>query len=264
VHPRGSANATHAKLAARGNDLVLVARRTARLERLAGELGAGHGVRVETLTANLADDGDLAAVAKRLAADDVTLLVNNAGINGYAPVTDADPQVLEAVVRINALAPVLLTRAVLPGLLARREGGIINVASLLAFSGGAGIGRMPRRATYAATKAHLVAFTRCLAEEVDGTGVRVQVVCPGYTATEFHLTNGTEPVSEEAAGLARDEGHAMPADDVVAASLVAFDRGEVVCVPGLDDPQAVAALARCEAALRQAARATTRAPRYQL
>ncbi len=251
------------RLAARGHDLVLVARRTERLARLAAELHDRHDVEVETLGADLGEDRGVTAVAERLAADDIAMLVNNAGINGYAPLTDADPTVLASVVRVNALAPVLLTRAALPGLLARDRGAVINVASLLAFSGGAAHPGMPARATYAGTKAHLVAFTRVLAEEVAGTGVRAQVVCPGYTATEFHLTNAAGPVSEQAAEAKPAEPHAMSADDVAAASLVALDRGEVVCVPGLDDPVAVDELAQAEAGLRRAARATTRAARYR-
>ncbi len=251
------------RLAARGQDLVLVARRTDRLARLADELRDDHGVTVETIGANLADDAGIGAVADRLAGDDIAMLVNNAGINGYAPLADAAPSVLASVVRVNALAPVLLTRAALPGMLARERGAIVNVASLLAFSGGASHPGMPARATYAGTKAHLVTFTRVLADEVDGTGVRVQVLCPGYTATEFHLTNAAGPVSEEAARAKPEEPHAMSADDVAAASVVALDRGEVVCVPGLDDPDAVDELARGEAQLRSAARASTRAARYR-
>lgn len=106
-------------------------------------------------------------------------------------------------------------------------------------------------------------FTRVLAHEVAGTGVRVQVVCPGYTATQFHLTNTDEPVSEEALAAARNEPDAMSADDVVTASLTALERGEVVCVPGLDEAAALDQLADAEAALRRAGRATNVAQRYQ-
>lgn len=250
------------RLAAAGHDLVLVARRAERLRRLAAELRDRQGVAAEALEADLASDGGVAAVAERVAGEDVAMLVNNAGINGYASLAEADPSVLAAVVRLNALAPVLLTRAALPGMLARDRGAIVNVASLLAFSGGAAHPRMPKRATYAGTKAHLVAFTRVLAGEVAGTGVRVQVVCPGYTASEFHLTNAADPVSEDAARATADEPHAMSADDVAAASLAALERGEVVCVPGLDDPAAIEGLAAAEARLQRASLATRAADRY--
>lgn len=251
------------RLAERGHDLVLVARREGRLQRLAAGLAERHGVRVQLLVADVGSDAGIAAVAERLGGDDVTLLVNNAGINGYAPLAHADFAVLAAVVRVNALAPVLLTRAVLPGLLRRDSGAVVNVASLLAFSGDASHPGMPQHATYAGTKAHLVAFTRVLATEVAGSGVQVQVVCPGYTATEFHLTHGADPVDEQAAAGRPDESFAMSADDVVLASLAGLDAGEVVCVPGLDDAAAVAGLAAAEARLRAAARTATLAARYR-
>src|SRR5947199_3471536 len=137
------------RLAERGYDLVVVARRADRLSRLADELATAHGIDVEPLVANLATDEGIAAVAARVAGVDVTMLVNNAGINGYSALAAADPDVLAAVMRVNAVAPVLLTRAALPGMLARDRGAIVNVASLLAFSGGASHPGMPQRATYA-------------------------------------------------------------------------------------------------------------------
>src|SRR4051794_12967252 len=106
------------RLAERGDDLVLVARRTDRLEALAN----GLGVRVEVLAADVADPGDLARVAKRAAGDDVTLLVNNAGINGYGPFHEVDPAVLAGVLAVNVTAPTVLARAALPGMLARGAG----------------------------------------------------------------------------------------------------------------------------------------------
>jgi short-subunit dehydrogenase len=169
------------QLAARGHHVVLVARRAQRLHALAAELGDA-----EVLVADLARPDDVAAVAARVARDDVDVLVNNAGINGYGPFADADPAVLAAVLQVNVTAPTLLTRAALPGMIERGRGAIVNVASLLAFSGALPPGPLPHRATYAGTKGHVVVFSRVLAREVEGTGVRVQVCCPGRTATEFH------------------------------------------------------------------------------
>jgi hypothetical protein len=240
-------------LAARGHDLVLVARRRERLTALADELREGHDVAVEVLVADLANRADIDSVGRRVAADDVVLLVNNAGLSGYGPTSEADPDVLAQVVELNALAPTLLTRAALRGMLARDDGAIINVASLLAFSGALPPDPLPWRATYAGTKAHVVAFTRVLAAELgDDTHVRLQVCCPGYTQSEFHITSGAEPVADGAAP--EEDPRAMPAEDVVRASLRALELGEVVCVPGLDDPGALAALAAAEAALRAGSR----------
>jgi uncharacterized protein len=233
------------RLAERGHDLVLVGRRVARLEVMAGELAARHGVRAEPLPADLADPAARAAVATRAAGDDVELLVNSAGINGYGPFAEADPAVLDTVLQVNVVAAVQLTRAALPGLLAREAGAIVNVASLLAFAGSRPPDPLPWRATYAGTKGFIVTFSRTLAAEVADTPVRVQVLCPGYTATEFHSTNGAAPVADDAPAQVRPR--AMAAEDVVRASLVALEHGDVVCVPGETEPEAISRLEAAEA-----------------
>lgn len=222
------------RLAERGHPLVLVGRREHRLGALAGELG----VPAEILPVDLADPAGLAAATERAAGDDVEVLVNSAGINGYGPFAEADPAVLGAVLALNVTATVQLSRAALPGLLARGRGAIVNVASLLAFAGARPPEPLPYRATYAGTKGFVVAFTRTLAAELADSSVRVQVVCPGYTDTEFH-GGETKP-------------GAMSARDVVRASLVAMDRGEVVCVPGESDPAALDRLAAAEAEILEA------------
>lgn len=247
------------RLAERGHDLVLVARRAERLEALAASLAAAHGVTAEPLVADLARPADVARVAERAAADDVAVLVNNAAISGYAPFAEADLVVLAQVVALNVTAPVLLARAALPGMLARGEGAVINVASLLAFAGDLAPDPLPWRATYAGTKGFMVTFTRTLAAEIADAPVRVQVLCPGYTATEFHMTIGVDPVQGTAPP---GQPWAMDPDDVVHASLLALDAGEVVCVPALDDPAAVDALAAAEAQLRAADRGGAVASRY--
>jgi hypothetical protein len=242
------------RLADRGYDLVLVARRESRLAMLAGELSARAGVRVETLAADLAVDADRDRVAERLTAEDVTLLVNNAGISGYGPFGEADPGLLARVIALNVTVPTLLTRAAVPGMSARGRGAVVNVASLLAFSGALPPDPLPYRATYAGTKGYLVTFSRVLAAELAGTELRVQVCCPGYTATEFHLTLGASPVSEDTAAAKPAEPNAMSAADVVTASLAGLDAGEVVVAPGLDDPSVVDRLIATEAELRSASR----------
>ena len=166
------------RLAERGSDLVLVARRQERIEGLAEELAAAHGVRAEPLVADLGDPAGVARVAERAAADDVGTLVNNAGINGYAPFAEVDPDIVAKVIAVNVTALALLSRAALPGMLERGEGTIVNVASILAFAASLPPDPLPLRATYAATKGFVLTFTRTLAAEVADTPVRVQVRVP--------------------------------------------------------------------------------------
>jgi short-subunit dehydrogenase len=234
------------RLAERGHPLVLVARREERLRALAAELEAAHPVRVEVLKADLSVDGDIQRVAQRAAGEDISLLINNAGIGGYGPFAESDPVLLEQLVRLHILAPMLATRSALPGMLARGRGAVINVASLLAFSGALPPNPLPHRATYAGAKAFLVHFTRTLAGELRGSLVKVQVVCPGMTETEF---NG---------------GYkgAMKPEDVVTASLLGLERGETVCVPGLEASEALAALEQAEAGMRAGGKFTL-AARYR-
>ena len=237
-------------LAAEGFDLVLVARRAHRLEQLASELREELGATVELLVADLARPDERAPVVERVGRDDLSLLVNNAGINGYGPFDEADPSVLAQVVELNVTAPTVLARAAVEGMRRRGRGAVVNVASLLAFAGALPPDPLPHRAVYAGTKGYVVTFTRTLAAELRGTGVQVQVVCPGYTATEFHAAQGLEPVEEGAQDLVTVSARAMAAEAVVMASLAALGTGEVVCVPGLDDPAAVERLAEAELAIR--------------
>ncbi|MER6262739.1 SDR family NAD(P)-dependent oxidoreductase [Streptomyces sp. 900105245] len=247
------------QLAERGWDLALVARRAERLAALADRLREPTGAAVETLVADLARPADLARVEARAAADDVTLLVNNAGINGYGPFAEADPALLTKVLHVNVVVPMVLARAAVPGMLTRGRGTVVNVASLLAFAGDLPPGPLPHRAVYAGTKGFLVTFTRTLAAELAGTPLHVQVVCPGLTATEFHLTSGDAPVPGEE--RVHDDG-GMAASDVVTASLAALDSGEAVCVPGLREAEAVGRLAAAELALREGS-GRSLAPRYR-
>jgi short-subunit dehydrogenase len=211
------------QLAARGYDLVLVARRGARLEALAAELRSVHGVTVEPLVADLGSEPGVKSVEERIArltAPD--LLVNNAGlgIGGAFATAELDGQL--ATVNLHVIASMRLSHAALPGMIARGSGGIINVASLAAFMA------LPGNVNYCATKAYLVAFSRALAAEVRRKGVRVQALCPGFTITELHDEPGRPGAGRE--GIPRFLWG--PAQAVVADSLRALDRGQTICVPG--------------------------------
>lgn len=248
------------RLAARGQDVVLVARRAARLEKLATELRTA-GVAVEVLVADLADPADVARVVSRVGSPDVTLLVNSAGINGYGRFGEVDPEVVAKVVAVNVTALTLLTHAAVVGMRARGRGAVVNVASLLAFAGTLPPDPLPARATYGGSKGYVVTFSRTLAAELEGSGVAVQVLCPGMAATEFHVSADGEPVTDEAGS---DAPHplAMSAHDVVQASLVGLDAGEVLVAPGLLDDAALQVLVAAEAGLR-AASLPDLAPRYR-
>jgi hypothetical protein len=168
-------------LARDGCDLILTARRTDRLETLAAELRGAHGVAVRVFGADLADPGAPATLIAEIAAAGLTVdtLVNNAGYGLRGPVAELDEQAQLGIVDVNCRALVALARAVLPGMIARRSGGILNIASTAAFQPG------PWMAVYYASKAFVLSFSEALHEEVREHGVRVAALCPGPTHTEF-------------------------------------------------------------------------------
>jgi short-subunit dehydrogenase len=218
------------KLGQEGFDLIVVARRRERLEALAKELHRDAGVAVEVVAADLTDSDQLRQLEGLVAEGDaLDLLVNNAGFGGYMPFVELDPDIAEALIRVHVLGLTRLTRAALPRMVETGRGAIINVASLLAFTGSMPPRPLPHRATYASAKAFMVTFTQALANELDQTGVRLQVLCPGLVRTEFH----------EVAGFDRAQVPFPPmeAEEVVDASLKGLELGEVICVPGLEDPE---------------------------
>jgi uncharacterized protein len=215
------------QLAREGHDLILVARRLERLEALANRLAAEAGVTAEPLAADLTDIDALAQVEARVAADErVALVVNNAGFGGYRPFVEIEPKVIDELIAVHIRAVTQLTRAVLPGMVQRRNGAIINVASLLALSGSQPPNPLPYRAVYAGAKAFIVAFTEALSGELGESGVYVQACLPGLVDTEYHALVGRDPSKMPPM---------MQAADVVRASLSALSRAEVICIPGLDD-----------------------------
>ncbi len=210
------------QLAADGSDLVVVARRRDRLEELAEELRAAHGVKVDVLVADVTVPEQLAVVEDRLrhGTPPVDLLVNNAGAGGQGAFADIPLDRQESQIRLNVLAPVRLTHAALHRMLPRGHGGVLNVSSI------AGLQPMPHVATYAATKAYLSSFSHALHEEVRGKGVSVTNLLPGFTRTEFH----------DAANMNRSIVPGlvwMTSDKVARAGLQAVAKGRAQCVPGL-------------------------------
>jgi len=204
-------------LAARGDDLVLVARSAGRLETLAAELSAKHGVRAHVLPADLSDPGAVDALVAELAARELTveMLINNAGFGTHGEFASLDAARERDEVLVNVLAPVMLTRALLPAMIARTSGASVNVGSTASFQ------PVPYMAVYGATKAFVLSFSEALAEEVRAYGVRVVALCPGQTDTAFF-----DGIDEARVGRARTT------QQVVDTALRALKRGRVVAVDG--------------------------------
>lgn len=215
------------QLAARGDDLVLVARDGARLERVASELRRAHRVDVEVLVADLADRDALARVEARLADRErpVDLLVNNAGFGLKKRFLDHSADEETAMLEVLVTAVLRLSHAALGAMAERGHGGIINVSSVAAF--------LPR-GTYSAAKAWVNSFSEWAHLEYRSRGVQVMALCPGFTKTEFH----------ERMHLTRGDGFMwLDAEFLVRTSLKDFAKGRTYSIPGAQY-KAVVALTR--------------------
>ncbi len=245
------------RLARDGYDLIIVARRRDRLDNLAEQLLGKYSAHVEVLTANLSQPKELRTVEKRIGEDlALELLVNNAGFGGYMPFVELDPDKATELINLKVLAVTRLTRAALPGMIARGKGSIVNVSSRLAFSGPIGSSQLPKRATYAGANAFIITFTQLLQSELDGTGVRVQALCPGVVQTEFHEQAGIDPNRYPAAIV-------MKSEEVVQASLTGLALGEVICVPVMEDPGLLTQIQESEKKFFEQTRSGTLAERYR-
>jgi uncharacterized protein len=214
------------ELAGRGHGLTLVARRKARLDELAAELGGASGVRVEVVVADLTEAdarrGIAAAVEDRGLVP--TILVNGAGLSTVGPVHKADPEAELTMIRTDVEAVAHLCSLFLPGMVERAVGAVLNIASTAAFQ------PMPGQAGYGASKAFVVSYSRALRAELRGTGVTMTVLCPGPVETEF----------AEAAGFdAADAESALPkfmwvdATTVAKAAVDGLAQGRAQVVPGV-------------------------------
>lgn len=209
-------------LAARGCNLILVARRKDRLEQQARDIQSSHAVHAEVLPADLTCDRELKAVEDRIAAaPNLDFLINNAGFGITGRFFSVPVEGQDQMHRLHVLAPMRLMHAALGGMVARRRGSIINVSSV------SGFGQNPGSVSYSATKTWMTSFTEGVYMELRSIGspVRVQALCPGFTLSEFH----------DAMPFDRKKIPAwmwMTADEVVAASLRALDRGQLIVIPG--------------------------------
>jgi short-subunit dehydrogenase len=210
------------QLAARGGDLVLVARSAGRLDALADDLRVRHRVTVTTVPADLSLPAEVSRVAAHAATTQIDVLVNNAGFGTYGSFVGLDAGREHAEIMVNAVAAVDLAHAVLPGMLGRRRGGIITVASAISFQ------PSPQQAVYGATKAFTLAFSEALWAETRGTGVRILALCPGPVATGYFTALG----DQNATTSVIYRRMADPAN-VVKAALRGFDHDAMTVIPGL-------------------------------
>ncbi len=236
------------RLARRGHNLILVARRADKLAELAVQLRSETGVSIDVIAADLANPDDLARVETRLRDDEtITGLINNAGIAGETSFTEADTAHLTALIHLNILAVTRLAAAVAPRLAAKGSGAIINIGSVTSL--------VPDgfTATYPASKAYVLAFSEALQVELGAKGVRVQAVLPGATRT---------PIWNEEQLASLPAEIVMDVNDMVDAALTGFDAGEVVTIPALPDMADYDDYIAARAALRPNLSLARPAPRY--
>jgi len=217
-------------LASQGYDLVLVARREAQLRSLADEVQRKFNVNAQVFPADLSDPIQVKRLETQVAEiGDLEILINNAGFGVPGKFVEIQAERNAEMIQVHILATVRLCRAALPGMISRGRGSIINVSSIAAFMA------TPRNATYSATKAYLNVFSEALQDELKGTGIRVQALCPGLTHTEFHDHPGYEDYKRRI-----PEFFWMQAEDVVRESLDALKKGRVICIPGFKNRLIVA------------------------
>lgn len=237
------------KFAARGYDLVLVARATDRLNDLAKELHDAHGIHVEVITADLTDSDQLERVVARLRVEPVIdILVNNAGAGLNGGLVNADPVKLQNLLQLNVYAPTLLASAAIDGMVKRDSGSIINIASVLAL--------LPEysQGIYAATKSYLLTLTQSLATEVSGKNIYIQAVLPAATRTEIYDRLG---------GDISKVPDVMEVEDLVDAALVGFDRKELITIPPVPEVEAWVAFEQARMELAQGFSNSQPAQRYK-
>jgi len=217
----GIGEALARELAARGHDLVLVARRRGRLRSLAKELRERERVDVEIRPADLADARQRRELAAELAALEPAGLCNNAGIGSFGAYVETDPEQLGTMVELNVAALNDVMAAVLPGMVERGEGAVLNVASIL------GHGPQPHNAAYAATKAFAIALSEAVHTELSGSGVSVTALSPGPVRTDIYGPSEAQGLED----LGPDVLWQEP-EEVARAGVDAMERGARTSVPG--------------------------------
>lgn len=239
------------RLAARGHDLILVARNEARLKAQAEKLSAAHGVQVRIHLADLTEPADLRGVEALLAEDaSIGILVNNAGFGGAGTMAQSKVDEMEKMIAVNVTAVMRLSYAAAPAFAARGKGTIINIASIVA------VAPEILNGVYGGTKSFVLAFSRSLKKELEGSGVTVQVVLPGATATEFW----------DIAGMPHSnlpEAWVMTPATLVDAALADLDAGHFASIPSLQDEAQWQAWEAAREAMMGGLSSREAAPRYR-
>ena len=239
------------RLARRGYDLILVARRADQLAALAATLRAQYGIQVRAFPADLSRSEDVERLADLIRSDGITMLVNNAGVAVMGSSATVDVDKLRAQQAVNVDAVTRLSVAALPKFLERNRGTLVNVSSILGF------GFLPPSAFYSATKGSVANLTRALQNEAAGSNVRVQLVAPSATATDIWDAAGV-PLSS------LDSRIVMRVEDCVDAALAGLDQGEQVTFPALEDARLWQDFEAAAARLVQGAMSNTPASRYRV
>lgn len=213
------------QLAAQGYDLCLTGRRADRLEGISSELRDQHKVRAEAVVADLATEQGIRILESWIESHaPIQMLVNNAGYGIRSRFMDGGPDPVVEMIHVHDIAPVRLMGAALPGMRQAHEGAIINVSSPAAYAS------LPGNGSYAGTKAFLNAFSESLARELEGTAIRVQILLPGFTYSDFHK----RPAYEGANTYNSVPKFMWQTSEYVArSSLKALKRGSLYCTPGL-------------------------------
>jgi short-subunit dehydrogenase len=238
------------RLARRGYDLILVARRKDKLDTLAKHIATDTGRAVRVIAADLTSSADLARVEEAIAATpNLTLLVNNAGSGATAPLLQADIGKMTDMIALNVTAPTRLIYKAVPGFVARGGGAVINIASIVAIS--------PEllNGVYGGSKAFVLALTQSMHHELADRNIKVQAVLPGATATDFWDLSGL-PIEHV------PETWLMSAEDMVDAALAGFDAGELVTLPAVEDTALIDGLETARRALFGQLSGTAPASRY--
>lgn len=215
------------RLAKRGYNLKLVARRKDRLEVLADKLQSKYGITITNIVADLALATDLVKLVNNLQTDkSITVLINNAGTATLAASTATTVDKQKAMIDLNVTALMMLSNAVLPQFIERNEGVLMNIASVLGFYS------LPISSVYSGTKGFVVQYTRGLQEELKGTNIRIQLVNPATTSTEIWEVGGV-PLS------ALEQSTIMTTEDCVDAILSGLDKGELTTYPSVNDQKLI-------------------------
>ncbi|KWB99956.1 SDR family NAD(P)-dependent oxidoreductase [Burkholderia ubonensis] len=240
------------RLARRGYDLILVARNRDRLAALAERITNDTRRSVEIIAADLNDRAELAGVEAKLKQDaSITLLVNNAGVGTHTPLIDSDVDAMTRLIDLNVTALTRLTYAAVPGFVARGNGAVINISSIVAIS------PETLNGVYGGSKAFVLAFSQSLHHELADKGVQVQAVLPGATATDFWETGGL-PLEHLPKAIV------MSASDMVDAALTGFDRRELVTIPSLHAGEEWDAYEAARRTMAPHLSTDTPAPRYAM